>query len=93
MPYISQDDRVAFGENVDDYNVADYMADMELGKFAGHLNYLNYRIVKAWIAKNGKKYFAFATITGTLICCILEIYRRLVAPYEDKKIKENGDVA
>jgi hypothetical protein len=22
----------------------------------------------------------------------LEIYRRLVAPYEDKKIEENGDV-
>jgi hypothetical protein len=31
-------------------------------------------------------------IVGALRCCELEIYRRLAAPYEDLKIKENGDV-
>ncbi len=31
-------------------------------------------------------------IIGALRCCELEIYRRLAAPYEDLKIKENGDV-
>lgn len=29
---------------------------------------------------------------GVLRCCQLELYRRMVAPYEDKKIQENGDV-
>jgi hypothetical protein len=31
-------------------------------------------------------------IEAELECCKLEIYRRLVAPYEDKKKEENGDV-
>ena len=31
-------------------------------------------------------------ITGALINCEHEFYRRVVAPYEDKKIIENGDV-
>lgn len=29
---------------------------------------------------------------GELECCVLEIYRRLISPYEDEKISENGDV-
>jgi len=31
-------------------------------------------------------------LVGELDCCAREIYRRLIAPYEDKKIAENGDV-
>jgi hypothetical protein len=31
-------------------------------------------------------------VVGVLECCKLELYRRLAAPYEDTKIKENGDV-
>jgi len=92
MPYITQRDKDRFTANADNNGVAEYLSRLGLGEFAGHLNYLNFKIVRRWIKKNGKKYFAFATIVGTLICCILEIYRRLVAPYEDKKIRENGDV-
>lgn len=29
---------------------------------------------------------------GTISCAIMEIYRRLLAEYEDQKIAENGDV-
>jgi len=29
---------------------------------------------------------------GSVEAAKLEIYRRLIAPYEDTKIKENGDV-
>lgn len=29
---------------------------------------------------------------GALECAKLELYRRIAAPYEDKKIAENGDV-
>ena len=61
-------------------------------ELAGVLNYLNFKIVKNWITKNGKKYWIFALLIGTLICCILEIYRKLVAPYEEIKEKENGEI-
>lgn len=88
MPYIDQESRRKM--NTDELDT--YLSNLSLSKFAGHLNYLNFKIVKRYIAKNGKKYFTFAVVIGTLVCCVLEIYRRLVAPYEDQKIKENGDV-
>lgn len=34
----------------------------------------------------------YFNLVGELECCKLEIYRRLIAPYEDKKIIENSDV-
>ena len=37
-------------------------------------------------------YEDYRNFIGELESAKLEIYRRLVAPYEDKKIKENGDV-
>jgi len=92
MPYITTYNKDKFTSNADDNGVATYLEELDLGNFVGHLNYLNYKIVKRYIQKNGNKYFTFCAVVGTLICCVLEIYRRLVAPYEDKKIKENGDV-
>ena len=38
------------------------------------------------------KYQEFNDVMGVLACAQAEVYRRLVAPYEDEKIKENGDV-
>lgn len=35
---------------------------------------------------------AHRTILGVLECVKLELYRRVAAPYEDRKIEENGDV-
>ena len=37
-------------------------------------------------------YGAINEVIGVLECVKLEMYRRLAAPYEDEKIKENGDV-
>lgn len=54
----------------------------------GHLNYLLFKIAKDY-CENYKDYSDFI---GELESAKLEIYRRLVAPYEDEKIKENGDV-
>jgi hypothetical protein len=39
-----------------------------------------------------KSYFSYNEVVGVLECVKLEMYRRLVAPYEDRKCKENGDV-
>lgn len=91
MPYLTKENKenIDFQGGVDIYNK---MASMELKDFAGALNYLNYRIVKEYIAKNGIRYFTCAVVIGTLICCVLEIWLKFVCPYERKKENENGPV-
>jgi hypothetical protein len=49
------------------------------------LTYLNHELIRWEITTT-------ENIEAELECCKLEIYRRLVAPYEDKKKDENGDV-
>lgn len=91
MPYLEYENK----KDIDDNGASDVynkFEKLEIKEFAGAINYINFKIVKKYIDRNGKRYFTFAVVIGTLVCCILEIYRRLVANYEDKKIIENGDV-
>ena len=55
---------------------------------------LNYMITKMIIEYLGESpgYQRFNDALGVLTAAQLELYRRMVAPYEDVKIKENGDV-
>jgi hypothetical protein len=58
---------------------------------AGELNYELTRDVLEYL--NGDyNYQRINDAIGALECCKLELYRRLVVPYETKKILENGDV-
>lgn len=59
---------------------------------AGELNYLISRIVDTYIQVKGKNYANLNEVIGVLECVKQEYYRRIAAPYEDKKIAENGDV-
>ena len=60
---------------------------------AGDLNYLITKLCQAYIAKQIiTNYITYNDVIGVLECCKLEMYRRSVAPYEDVKIAENGDV-
>jgi hypothetical protein len=54
----------------------------------GNLNYFLFLIAK----RTCKNYEDYRNFIGEIESAKLEIYRRLVAPYEDKKIEENGDV-
>ena len=38
------------------------------------------------------RYADYNEVMGVLACMMQEFYRRLVAPYEDKKREEHGDV-
>jgi hypothetical protein len=79
MPYIKQENREyldGYGDPLD----------------AGELNYVLTTIVHQYWEDNGQNYQAFNDILGALEGCKLEIYRRKIAPYEDQKILENGDV-
>ncbi len=57
----------------------------------GELNYLLTSMVLDFLGDD-PNYEKFNSVIGALECCKLEMYRRAVAPYEDVKIKENGDV-
>lgn len=58
---------------------------------AGSLNFAITMLVKSFLGDN-PRYDDYNSAIGALECCKLELYRRAVAPYEDKKIEENGDV-
>ncbi len=87
MPYIDQEARKHF-----DYYI-DKLADLveKRGSSVGELNYIISRII--WVLW-GKKpsYTSGNNLIGVLECVKAEFYRRLLAPYEDTKIKDNGDL-
>lgn len=58
----------------------------------GELNYLFTQIGLDYIKRSGERYQYYNDVIGALECCKLEMYRRAIAPYEDTKIAENGDV-
>lgn len=59
----------------------------------GDLNFKIALLVKQYMMMNGGlSYTNINNAIGALECCKLELYRRIAAPYEDIKIKENGDV-
>jgi hypothetical protein len=58
---------------------------------AGELNYAITLMIYDYYKRIGR-YQSVNDIVGALNCASMEIYRRVVAGYEDKKIAENGDV-
>lgn len=79
MPYIGEADRL----------------HLDLGEHAtspGALNYLITRLVSRYVHDVGLDYDAINDVIGVLECAKAEFYRRVAAPYEDKKREANGDV-
>lgn len=60
----------------------------------GELNYMITELLFDYLRAIGGSYTydKFNSLIGVLECAKLELYRRMVAPYEDKKKEENGDV-
>ena len=78
MPYIDQNGRERLWEDVP--------------QNAGELNYAITTIIDQYRYTKGFDYQTINDIVGALEGAKLEFYRRVVVPYEDQKIKENGDV-
>lgn len=57
----------------------------------GELNFLITTFIYRWLGDDFR-YTDINTALGVLEAAKLELYRRVAAPYEDKKIAENGDV-
>jgi len=84
MPYIKEWERELFDAILK-------AIDPNLQLTAGRLNYLITRIIDKYLGKN-PHYSDYNEVIGVLECVKLELYRRQIAKYEDKKWTENGDV-
>lgn len=69
-----------------------YLNDEDFNSPSGELNKKLTLICLKYLHDQKERYQTYNDIIGALENCKLELYRRRVAPYEDKKIKENGDV-
>ncbi len=89
MPYVDKRSRDAFDHDLAD--LEDTIA--ERGCSAGELNYIVTRVARMFIRTLGPtSYSSINEAVGALECAKLELYRRLAAPHEDRKLAENGDV-
>jgi hypothetical protein len=80
MPYVPQKRRAALahaGSKAND---------------AGELNYQITRLLVFYTQHHGIKYKTFNDISGACTEALAEYRRKVVAPYEDVKCTENGDV-
>jgi len=78
MPYIPNSDKNKSNEGI--------YSD------AGSLNYSIHQLIHKYLEQNKESYQTYNDIIGVLDCAKMELYRRLVSDYEDKKILQNGDV-
>ena len=96
MPYITKERREKFDFSVE--ATSDAIRNLlpedlgELCSTSGELNYLITTILLGYLNKHGKRYTIMNEIIGVLESAKLEFYRRSMAPYEEKKVKANGDV-
>ena len=84
MPYIQQLRRVYFTDAID--SLLDDISS------PGELNFVVTSLLHGISEKRGLSYGQLNALVGVLECAKLEFYRHIVAPYEDGKRVENGDV-
>lgn len=84
MPYIKPDRRPAFDQAIK--ALADEVQN------EGEMNYVMYKLATLVIDRMGESYANLAMCSSAMEHAKLEWYRRRLAPYEDGKIVENGDI-
>lgn len=82
MPYVKKEQRPALDD------IVKFMEALGV-KANGDLNYILYAFCKRHVKPSYNNYKNFC---GELRQCATEIERRLLGPYEDEKISENGGV-
>jgi hypothetical protein len=87
MPYITRDLRYVLNNSA-----KKLYKHLETNNITeGELNYLITSLIDVYLLKEGLNYKTINAIVGVLECAKLEFNRRVVAPYEDKKIQQNSD--
>lgn len=82
MPYIKPEERQLIDPIISELDITN----------AGQLNYSITMICKKYLNMKGTNYNNINEVIGVLECAKLEAYRRIATPYEEIKMKENGDV-
>lgn len=84
MPYIKQTERDVIGPL--DYRQIPITTP-------GQLNFVITKLCHHYIKDRQFCYATLNEVIGVLECAKQELYRTIVAPYEDKKRKENGSIS
>jgi hypothetical protein len=84
MPYIHKDRRQVFNDLLEEIGI--------LINNKGEFNYCVSMLMKWYISIHGENYQNLSDAKGALIDAADEFTRRYINPYEDIKIKENGDI-
>lgn len=87
MPYISRDKRAKYEKVLEE--LIGILKSLPIEEVDGELNYVVTKILKEVYPL---RYFHLNRAMGVLECIKQEFYRRVIAPYEDVKMRENGDV-
>ncbi|MBI4078913.1 MAG: hypothetical protein HY429_01305 [Candidatus Levybacteria bacterium] len=87
MPYIKNEQRPQIDSLLEP--LISHLKKLPTEEQDGSLNYIVTKIIKQLYPQ---KYFHYNRALGVLTAITHELYRRVVGPYEDTKIKENGDV-
>ena len=87
MPYIRPERREKYNDVLKE--LIDIFKALPIEEVDGELNYVVTKILKEIYIK---RYFHLNRAIGVLENIKQEFYRRVLAPYEDVKIKESGDV-
>lgn len=82
MPYIKQDDRLFFDRHLNCIDTNN----------KGDLNYCVTQLALQHIKSHEKSYTNISEAISALVNAADEIKRRLLIPYENQKIEENGDL-
>lgn len=83
MPYIKEERRTLFANLV--WRIINNISQ------PGDLCYCVYKMMKG-LSDNDPNFKNMSSLIAEIESAKLEFYRKVVAPYEDKKIEENGDV-
>lgn len=84
MPYIKKINRSKFNAYLD--RIVNNVTE------PGELTYVIYKLMSEVATKNGICYDSLSRAKASGQDAVDEYYRRAVAPYEDKKLEENGDI-
>jgi hypothetical protein len=87
MPYIKKEQRPAIDNLIKP--LIEHINSLPLEDQDGSLNYAFTRIIKSVYPK---KYFHLNRALGMITAVTQELYRKIIGPYEDTKIIENGDL-
>lgn len=86
MPYIKPEYRVLY-----DSAIGELLETLTIDHLAGDLNYVITNLCIGFV-NDRENYATMNEVLGVLDAAAKEYYRRKVAPYEDEKIAQNGDL-